>query len=100
MSDMQNVIDKAIEECAVGDIIYPGKVAKEAGMTLVDVYDDLLKKKNLRGILEPCCDNCNQMSGMWFDAFWDVPTEFFCPHCGKKIDNAGGDAIVVFRKIK
>ena len=98
MSDVQDIVDRFAENCDAGGVVYPSVVAEKTGLSFLDVYHCLSNRNDFYEMLEPYCDSCGRFSGIWFNAFWEIRGEFVCPHCGKTIDNAAGDAVIVFRK--
>lgn len=98
MSDIQAVVDSFAKDCKAGEVVYPSVLAGKLGLSILDVYRCLSDRGDFYEMLEPYCDSCGRFSGIWFNAFWEIKGEFVCPHCGQRIDNAAGDAVVVFRK--
>ncbi len=87
--------------------IYPSEIAKELGIPLLEVYEELENNSDsdtgcLERSLELMCPVCQNLSGMLFKSYWDLPRSFVCPVCNTMIDDyqtIEENAVPVFIKI-
>ena len=85
-----------------GDIIFPGQIAKEFGIDMVEIYPALEKcadEYRLTSILALFCEQCRRPTLGFCDSVFDIPSgKVVCPVCGKEIEDPAVDAIVVYRR--
>ena len=91
----------ALEKAEKGKIIYPGALKKECGAGIEEIYEMLhaySEKGLLREVLELWCPQCRHVTGAIYGTIPEVPDEFTCPRCGRKVWFPLEHAVVVYLK--
>lgn len=98
-------IDRIIKNAVPGEIIFPGRIARENNVALIDVYKKLGSHENrnaVKSVLALYCPTCGKNTGILISSFLELPETVSCPHCGRTCNDFArivDNAIVVYQKL-
>lgn len=89
-----------IEQHRSEDLIYPGELHNETGMSLKDIYM-VLEKLVDSGFMESCleiyCPSCGKRTGNIYKTIFEIPENVKCSNCDVKISMPLQYAIVIYK---